>query len=644
MAVHRDVYLEDIPLEEAEARLWAALEESGFLRPTKVEEVPLEEAAGRVTAGPVWAQTSSPHYHSAAMDGVAVRAEDTYGASRTSPKRLALGEQGQWVDTGNAIPPQFNAVIMVEDVQRIGEQEIEILASVAPWQHIRPLGEDMVATELVLPENHTIRATDIGAMAAAGLVRAPVRKRPRVAVIPTGSELVPPGSALQPGKIIESNSLVMAQLAKDWGAEPTRWPIVRDDLEAIQSAVQSALATHDVVLINAGSSAGSHDYTARVIQSLGRLLVHGIAIRPGHPVVIGIVQGKPVLGIPGYPVSCVLVMELLVRPLLQRLLGAASGPRPAVPAVMTRKVLSPLGQDEFLRVKVGKVAGRYVATPLARGAGVMMSLVRAEGMVRIPRFSEGVNAGETVEVELLRPAYEVDNTIVAIGSHDMTLDLLASEMRREHPNVSLSSSNVGSLGGLLALQRGEAHVAGIHLLDEVSGEYNVAYVRRMLAGRRVTLVNLVYRQQGLMAPRGNPLGITSLRDLARPEVAFINRQRGSGTRVLLDFELKKIGLQPEAIRGYEREEFTHTGVAAAIASGSAGVGLGILAAARALGLDFVPLLEERYDLAIPAEEYESSLLAPLLAMVRSTAFRKKVEELGGYDASSMGEVVATFGP
>ncbi len=641
--LHRDVYLEDIPLEVAQARLFAALERTGFLRPLPGEDVPLEEAVGRVTAGPVWASASSPHYHSAAMDGVAVRAEDTYGASRTSPKRLTLGEQGAWVDTGNAMPPQFDAVIMVEDVQQIGGQEIEILAAVAPWQHVRPLGEDLVATELVLTENHLIRPSDLGAMASAGVQRVSVRRRPRVAVIPTGSELVNPGSPLEPGKIIESNSLVMASLVKEWGGQATRLPIVPDDLSAIEAAVKDALASHDLVLVNAGSSAGSRDYTARVVGSLGELLVHGVAIRPGHPVVLGVAQGKPVMGIPGYPVSCVLTMELLVKPLLLRLLGMAETLRQTVQAVMTRKVLSPLGQDEFLRVKVGKVAGRYVATPLTRGAGVMMSLVRAEGILRIPRFSEGVNAGEAVEVELLRHLQEVDNTVVVIGSHDLTLDLLASDLRRTDPRLSLSSSNVGSLGGLLALQRGEAHLAGSHLLDEETGEYNVTYVRRMLLARRIVLVNLVHREQGLMVPKGNPLGIAGLRDLGRPGVSFVNRQRGSGTRVLLDYWMQRMGLGHGEIKGYEREEFTHTGVAAAVASGTASTGLGILAAARALGLDFVPLLKERYDLVIPAEYYESPLLKPLLEVIRGTDFRAKIEQLGGYDASEMGKVLAIVG-
>jgi putative molybdopterin biosynthesis protein len=322
------------------------------------------------------------------------------------------------------------------------------------------------------------------------------------------------------------------------------------------------------------------------------------------------------------------------------MLGAAPPQRPRLPAQISRKVLSPMGEDEYMRVKVGKVGERMIATPLSRGAGVIMSLVRADGIVRIPRLSEGLHPGAEVEVELLRPASEVERTIVAIGSHDLTLDLLSSRLSAAKPGVSLSSSNVGSLGGIIALQRGEAHLAGSHLLDETSGEYNVDYVRRMLPNRRVVIMTLVLREQGLILPKGNPKGIASLEDLLRDDVLFVNRQKGAGTRVLLDYQLRQRELDPVQINGYEREEYTHLAVAATVASGAADVGLGILAAARALNLDFQPLLQERYDLLIPAEFWESELLAPMLEIIRGPDFRREVEALGGYDVSPMGQVVA----
>ena len=419
-----------------------------------------------------------------------------------------------------------------------------------------------------------------------------------------------------------------------------RHPIVPDDFPLIKEAVQQALETSDVVIMNAGSSAGSEDYTAQVVSEVGRLLVHGIAVRPGHPVVLGVAGSTPLIGAPGYPVSCVLTMDIIAKPLISRLLGVLPPVRPRLEATMSRKVLSPMGEDEFMRVKVGRVGERVIATPLTRGAGVIMSLVRADGLVRIPRFSEGLEAGSAVEVELLRPREEVENTIVAIGSHDMTLDLLGSLLHKDNAALSLASANVGSLGGLQALRREEAHLAGTHLLDEDTGEYNIPYIRRVLGDSEVVVVNLTYRDQGLIVPKGNPENIRTLSDLSREDVSFVNRQRGSGTRLLLDYELKLAGISVESIKGYDRDEYTHTGVAAAVASGIASVGLGILAAARALDLDFVPLLKERYDLVIPKRYYESQLLQPLLQIIRRSDFQEQVTNLGGYDTSQTGQVIA----
>ncbi len=632
----RELYLEDIPLEEAYARFWPHLN----LAPLEGEEIAVTAALGRVTAEPIFARSSVPHYHAAAMDGVAVRAEETVGASESSPLHLHIETQAFWVDTGDPLPPATNAVIMAEQVQELGNGSVEILASVAPWQHVRSMGEDVVATELVLPENHELSAVDLGALIASGHTHIRVRRQPRVAIMPTGSELVEAGTPLQPGDIVDFNSVVLAGQVAQWGGLATRIPITPDDRQLLLDRTRAALADYDVVVINAGSSAGSEDHTASIVRELGELLVHGVAIRPGHPLILGVsAGGKPLIGIPGYPVSTILTSELFLRPLLYRLRGLPLPKSDLVLAVMTRKLLSPMGEEEYVRVRLGQVGERVVAAPLSRGAGVIMSMVRADGIVTIPRFSEGIHAGEWVGVNLLRSRQDIARTVVAIGSHDLALDLLSNALAQREPGASLASANVGSLGGLLALGRDEAHLAGSHLLDETTGDYNVSYIEQHLAGRPVVLVHLAGRVQGLIVPPGNPLGLATLADLARPDVLYVNRQRGSGTRVLLDYELRKLGIEPGDIRGYEREEYTHLAVAAQVASGAADTGLAILASARALGLDFVPLFSEQYQLVIPRVYYESELLMPVLEILRGPEFRGQVEALGGYDVTAMGEVV-----
>jgi putative molybdopterin biosynthesis protein len=454
------------------------------------------------------------------------------------------------------------------------------------------------------------------------------------------------------GQIIEYNSIVLSAQVEGWGALATRWPIVPDDFEAVQEAVSEAAADHDLILVNAGSSAGSEDYTAHVVRSLGRLLVHGVAVRPGHPVILGLVESQtaddplkiapnsvPIIGVPGYPVSAALTGEIFVEPLLARWAGQPANRPPTLEATVTRKISSHTGDDDFVRVAVGKVGKRIMATPISRGAGVITSLVRADGLIQIPRFSEGVEAGAAVTVHLYRMPAEIERTIVAIGSHDLTLDLLAQFLAEREEGVRLASANVGSLGGLIALRRGEAHLAGAHLLDPESGEYNSPYIRRYLQGQEIIMLTLVGREQGWIVPAGNPKDLVGWSDAVNPDVRIVNRQRGAGTRILLDYQLGLMTAKTEEVRGYDKEEYTHLAVAAAVASGTADAGLGIRAAARALQLDFVPLTQERYDLIIPREHYEGDLLQPLLSLLHEPAFRASVADMPGYDVSKMGDIV-----
>ncbi len=645
-----DIYLHDIPLPEAHAAWNAAIEAAGCWDALPAESVALTNALGRVTAVPVWAKLSAPHYHAAAMDGYAVRAGDTAGATESAPLELRVPDQAIYVDTGDALPQHATAVIPIEAVQPMGSgadtrqpERIQIRAALPPWQHVRATGEDMVATELVLPANQRLRPVDLGALAGCGYGSVLVRRQPRVAIIPTGTELVPAGTDVQPGQIIEYNSLVLGAQVQQWGGVATRWPIVADDFEQICAAVGEAAATHDLVLLNAGSSKGSEDFSARVIAALGKVCLHGVAVRPGHPVILGVLSGTsgqrptPIVGVPGYPVSAAHTGEIFVEPLLAHWLGMASAAAETITATLTRKVLSPAGDDEYLRVSAGRVNNQVVATPLARGAGVISSLVRADGIVRIPRFSEGYSAGTSVTVHLYRTAAEIDHTILHIGSHDLALDLLAQFLAERAPGLRLSSANVGSLGGLIALARGECHFAGSHLIDPDTGTFNHASVRRYLPELPVQLITLVEREQGLLVAPGNPLRIASLADLVRKDVRYVNRQRGAGTRVLLDYELGKLGLTTDGINGYEHEEYTHLGVAVAISSGIADCGLGIHAAASALKLDFVPVARERYDLVVPEASVDGVLMQPLLALLTDAQFRAAVSARPGYYVELMGE-------
>jgi len=635
----RDVYLSNKPLSEAK-KLWqAALEQHGFYRRDPLETIDVDDSLGRITAEPVFAIRSSPSYNAAAMDGIAVHFNDLTGASEAKPVRLD-GERFVPVNTGNAIPESFNAVVMIEDVHYLSEKEVELHMPATPWQHVRTIGEDIVATELILPEGHKIRAIDQGAMLATGVTEVKVQRPPRVHVIPTGSELIQPYQQPKPGQIIEFNSRILAGYLQEWGADASRGLPVVDNPELLKRALVEAAAENDLVVLNAGASAGTRDFSGSVLAEVGEIIVHGVAIKPGKPVILAMIGDTPVIGLPGYPVSALLTMRIFVREMISLFLGQGEPESSFVEATLSRPLHSAMGVDQFVRITLGRVGDKLMATPSGKGAGAVMSLVRADGLLTVPSRQEGIGAGEKVQIELLRPQTEVDATLVCIGSHDNILDLLANHLHRHRPIVRISSAHVGSMGGIMAMKRGEAHIAGSHLLDEVTGEYNVSFIQRFLKGTPLQLINLCYREQGLIVAKGNPKKINGFKDIAEGKHTFINRQNGAGTRLLTDKILKDEGIDCSAIIGYGHEEYTHMSVAASVANGSVDAGLGIRAAANALHLDFVPIAEERYDLIVPARHLADSKVAVVLELIRSSkAFHEAILELGGYNLRDCGKVI-----
>jgi putative molybdopterin biosynthesis protein len=641
MPHERNIYLNMKTLEQARAEVLRLLDPSRSSR----EEIPVSESVGRVLAEPVFARLSSPNFHAAAMDGIAVAAESTFGAHPDRPLTLDLGREALMINTGRVLPEGMDAVIMIEQVQVEGDARVTIEAPAIPWQHVRKMGEDIVATELLFPRGHRVTPYCTGALLSGGVYRVSVHARPRVLIIPTGSELLEwqdldGGAPLEPGRVIESNATVLGALARVCGAEADSHGHIMDVEDDIVRAVEKGVdAGYSAVLIIGGSSAGSMDFARPVIERLGEVRVHGVTIMPGKPVIIGQVRETPIFGIPGYPVSAVVAFEQLVAPLLAGLQQTGAPTRPTIPVVPTRNMTSKLGVEEFVRVKLGRVGDRVLATGLPRGAGSITTLTEADGIIRIPAHVEGIAAHETVRAELIRDEQVIDDTIVITGSHDILLDLLADELRAENRGWTLSSSHVGSLGGLIAVKKGFCHLAGSHLLDPEDGSYNKSYIAKHLPDRGIQLVNLSFREQGFIVRPGNPKGIREVADLTRDGVSFVNRQPGSGTRILLDLELRQAEITPQAVAGYENDEYTHMAVAAAVLSGRADAGLGIFAAAKALGLEFVPLVTEQYDLVIPTEQLETPALRALLETIRTDRFKRRVEAIGGYDVSRAGEIV-----
>ena len=629
-------YLTNVPLEQARADYRKLLKEQGFGPRTEV--IPVYEACGRVTARAVYAHICAPHYAASAMDGVAVCARDTFGATETTPVTLQK-EQYIVLDTGDPVPEDRDAVIMVEDIVKNEDGSITIHAAAAPWQHIRQIGEDVCAGEMILPSHMTVSPSAIGAMIAGGVLEIEVIAKPVVGIIPTGDEIIPPCTDPKPGDILEFNGSIFSAMVKSWGADAVVYPIVPDKFDQIKAMVSRAAAECDMVILNAGSSAGREDYSARVIRELGQVLYHGIAMKPGKPAILGCQGAKPILGVPGYPVSGNIVVEQLLKPLIDHWLKVPAVPSQYAQAILTRPVVSGLKYQEFVRVRMGYVGDRLMASPLSRGSGVVSSFMKADGILEVPQGLEGFEAGAEVTVRLLSPLEKLRNTLVVIGSHDPLLDEVADMLHLEDSSLFMSSSHVGSMGGIMAIRRGEAHAAACHLLNTQDGSYNRSFMKKYFPRGDVKLVRCVGRQQGLMVARGNPLNIQKFSDIAAEGVRYVNRQKGSGTRILTDYLCKQENLDTSAIYGYDREELTHTSVAAQIVSGSADAGMGIYSAAKLYGLDFIPICIEEYDLIIPDHAWEAPMVRQLIATLKSDGFRDKILSLGGYTVENPGEII-----
>ena len=629
-------YLTNIPLAKAREDYITLLENNGY--GPKTEAIPVWDACGRVTAHAVYAHICAPHYAASAMDGVAVRAKDTFGATETTPVTLNAA-QYIVLDTGDPIPETCDAVIMVEDIVKNDDGTITIHGAAAPWQHIRQIGEDICAGEMILPSHVTISPSSIGAMIAGGVLEVEVIRKPLVGIIPTGDEIIPPCTDPKPGDILEFNGSIFSAMVRQWGAEAHVYPIVPDKFDQIKAMVAKAASECDLVILNAGSSAGREDFSARVIRELGEVLYHGIAMKPGKPAILGCQGATPILGVPGYPVSGIIVIEQLLKPLIDRWLKVPAQQPQYAKATLTRPVVSGLKYEEFVRVRMGYVGEKLMASPLSRGSGVVSSFMKADGILEVPQGMEGYEAGSEVDVKLLSSVQKLENTLVVIGSHDPLLDELADMMHVENGSVYMSSAHVGSMGGIMAIRRGEAHAAGCHLLDTATGEYNLAFMKKYFPKGGVKLVRCVGRQQGMIVAKGNPLNIRSFADIAKEGVRYVNRQKGSGTRILTDYLCKQDKLDTASIYGYDREELTHTSVAAQIVSGSADAGMGIYSAAQLYDLDFIPICIEEYDLIIPDHAWDTPMVQQMIQTLKSDAFREKILALGGYTVENPGEII-----
>ena len=603
------------------------------------EYLPVYECKGRITTRSLYAKVSNPPFMCAAMDGYAVSFEKTLEADLASPVDLDKRDDVIPVNTGDLLPSVMNAVIMVEDVEEFPSR-IAIRKPVYLWQNVRMIGEDIIEGDMLLPVNHTITAFDIGMIISAGMTHISVRRKPRVTIIPTGKELVdifkePLDTSGEP-RLIDFNSYTLKNMAEELGYE-VRISEIACDKEALRTAVIGALEKNDVILVNAGTSAGREDYTEGIINELGKVVFHGVSMMPGKPAMFGLIADKPIFGIPGYPVSAAATFRTFLIPLYEKFMTVKMYKK-HLHCVLAYKTPSRVGIEELIRVNLIDNNGVYFAVPLSRGASLFSSMAKADGIVRIPENIEGYEEGEEISCELLRNEEEITGRIHIIGSHDLSLDVMRDMVKAGRPGTDLISTHTGSLSGIMALKKGITPLATTHILDEKEKIYNVPVIQRYLPDEAVKLIHIAKRMQGLFVAGGNPKNIRGLADLIRPDIKFVNRQFGSGTRILLDSMLAEEGLDKNAINGYDREESSHTAVGILIKESVADVGVGIYSVAKAFSLDFVPLAEEEYDLLVTRKFMDDERFAILMDIVTSGEFVSRLNNMGGYNTEETGKV------
>lgn len=633
-AQEQEQFLEVIDRDEAQRRFRRAVAHA----PLGSEEVPLEEALGRVLADDVVAPVDVPAFDRSNYDGYAVRAEDTYGATEESPRHLDLLPEvlttgvvprgvvqpgtAMQIATGGMLPRGADAVMMVEHTE-VESGRLVVRRSVAPGFGITFAGTDIARAETVLRRGELLTSRETGVLAAIGAARVKVWRRPRVAILSTGDEIIPPGQPMRPAAVYDSNSQVLADAVQELEACPVRFGIVPDRIEPLRDALKRALAEADVVLLSGGTSKGAGDVCYRVVGELSEpgIVAHGVALKPGKPICLAAHRGKAVVVLPGFPTSAIFTFHEFVAPLILALGGRKAPERATVEARLAVKVNSEIGRTEYVLVGLLPGPGGLTAYPMGKGSGSVTAFGQADGFVTIARHQEIVEAGSSVRVQLLglglRPA-----DLVVIGSHCVGLDYLLG--RLQDLGFSTRFFAVGSTGGLQAARRGDCDLAGLHLLDPQTGQYNTPFVTpelELLAGYR-RLQGVVYRP-GDLRFEGRSAHEAIAAALADPECVMVNRNAGSGTRILIDRLLG--GAKPP---GYWVQARSHNAVAAAVAQGRADWGVAIQWVAQGAGLGFLPLEHEQYDFVVPRSRGNRPAVAAFRRLLADADVRNHLRTMG----------------